>query len=183
MTEGYAYLGQWNSSTASPVPDNGWISAEEARQRFDEGTRRFDVVPASTHDAQGSGGPAVPPWVLTCWEGGRACTVSFLTAGGSAWRVVEYEEEDGRLFRAVVHEYTFPDQEGRYRPKEAQLKTRGTFRPDGTGTVTVDDKSSPTVGRLSLDQVDVSGNWMPVPAFGAWELLTDPDDAAAPSAS
>lgn len=183
MSEAYAYLGQWNYSTNAPVPDYGWLSVDEARQRWDEGSKRFDVVRSSVHEAQTAGQAVVPPWVLTCWEGGQAFTVSFLNAVGSVWRVIEYRREDGRLFKGAVYEYTFPDETRRYRAKEARLKTHGIFRPDGTGVLTVDDKSQPTVDRLSMDQVDVSANWMPVPDFGDWEQIVDPDYAAAPSAS
>lgn len=55
------------------------------------------------------------------------------------------------------------------------------MKPDGTGFLTINDKSRPTVERLSIDQIDVSGNWLDYPAFGDWHVLLDPDFGARPA--
>lgn len=74
-----------------------------------------------------------------------------MNPAGSVWRIVDYKQEDGRLFKGSVYEYTDPDEAQRYRLKEARLKTHGIFKSDGTGNLLVDDKSQPTVDELSMD--------------------------------
>lgn len=53
------------------------------------------------------------------------------------------------------------------------LLTIGRFEPDGTGTLQIEGKSGPTTQRLSIDQMDVSGQWLDIPAFGDWSRLSD----------
>ena len=40
--------------------------------------------------------------------------------------------------------------------------------------------SKPTVDRLSMDQVDVSGNWLDLPAIGEWGPLIHPGAGSMP---
>lgn len=177
----YAYVGQWNARLRRPMPGESWLDEADARDAYESRSRRFDVVSADARaeGADGRGGPA--PFVLTVWAGGvSAATTQFYTEHGTLWRSIEYKEVDGRLFTWIVDDYSYPGDDKRYAASQSILHLTGTFDPDGTGTLTVNDKSKPTVDRLSMDQVDVSGNWFERPAFGDWGPLVDPGAGTIP---
>jgi hypothetical protein len=181
MSNDYAYVEQWNDMTNSPIADKEWISEDVARNRY--GSRRFDVVPRFVQDGQDQD-PRIPaPWVLTAWgEGVTAFKSVFYTPGGSVGRVTQWKDEGDRIFRWIIVDYAYADDDTPHRLSDSIMIVRGKFNPDGTGTLTIDDKSKPTVDRLSMDQVDVSGNWLDRPSFGEWEPLIDPGAGSMPGA-
>jgi hypothetical protein len=114
--------------------------------------------------------------VLTAYASGPVgFHVVFLNPAGSIWRIINYKNEDGRLFKWDVADYRYPDDAKRYGRDECTMLLTGKFNPDGTGSLTVNDKSKPTIDRLSMDQVDVSGHWLDRPEFGNWAQLVDPE--------
>jgi hypothetical protein len=181
MGQSYAYLGRWNYKLNKPILGEEWISEEEARRAYEERTRMFDIVAAEIAQRQTEQPRPTPAWVLTSFaDGPTAFNATFVNRVGSIWRIIEYDNQDGRLFKATVLEYTYPDETHRYRQDECTMLLTGGFNPDGTGSLTVNDKSKPTIDRLSMDQVDVSRHWMDRPEFGNWEHLTDPEFGTPP---
>ena len=179
----YAYLGRWNYKLNKPALGEEWISEDAARQMYEAQQGKFDVVPLAIADGQGGEPRPVPPWVLTAYaKGPLAFRVTFVNPVGSIWRMIDYKDVDGRLFKWVVVDYSYPDTTSRYRLDQNTMVVDGSFNPDGTGSLTINDKSKPTVDRLSMDQVDISKHWMDRPPFGAWEQLTDPEFGTTPSA-
>jgi hypothetical protein len=186
MTSSYAYLGRWNDWLNKPVSDESWIDEDEARRRYETEPAAFEIVPATLRSeldrldlaqSESPRTPVDPPrWVIRVSAGsGYRFKVTFLNRAGSVWRSIDYKQIAGRLFKDGVWEYTYPDEDRLYPQDRSLVTMQGIFNPDGSGSAMINDKSSPTIDRLSMDQVDVSGHWMDVPAFGEWELLTDPD--------
>jgi hypothetical protein len=181
MTAEFAYVEQWNDMTNSPIGGATWISEDVARDRYR--AKRFDVVPGSAREGQRHDPPIAVPWVVTAWsEGVSAFTSVFYTPGGSVRRTIEWKDEGDRIFKWIVVDYTYADDTQRHSEWECAMIVKGKFNPDGTGTLTINDKSKPTVDRLSMDQVDVSGNWLDRPAFGEWGPLMDPGAGSMPGA-
>lgn len=175
-TPTYAYLGRWNYSLHKPVLDREWITEDEARAGLEAGIIRCDIVPGYVQGHEHERPRPRTPWVITAFgSGAMGFSVDFLTSGGSIARILEYKNVDGRLFLGSVTDYTYPDEDRYYRQSECTKFIYGITKPDGSGFLTINDKSQPTVVRLSIDQVDVSGNWLDRPAFGDWHVLLDPD--------
>jgi len=178
----YAYLGRWNYSLHKPVPDESWITEDEARSGLEAGVIRCDIVPAEVYTRRDETPRPSSPWVITAFGGGATgFSVNFLTQHGSIRRIVDYDNVDGRLFMGSVIDYTYPDDARWYAQYDCTQLFYGILKPDGTGFLTINDKSRPTVERLSIDQIDVSGNWLDYPAFGDWHVLLDPDFGARPT--
>ena len=121
------------------------------------------------------------PWTLRFYsQGDTRFRSTFFDEHGSVRRVIWYEVLDERLFRSEVTEYTYDygRDPGRRDEDECVLLTHGLFKPDGTGTLQINDKSAATTQRLSVDQMNVSGQWLDVPAFGDWSRLSDPGSAS-----
>jgi hypothetical protein len=181
MSTDYAYVEQWNAKVSLPILDKEWITEDTAREQYQ--SRRFDVVPGFVLEGQEQE-PRVPaPWVLTVWsEGVSAFTSVFYTPGGSVFRTIEWKDEGERIFKWIVVDYTYADDDAPHRLSDSTMIVNGKFNTDGTGTLTINDKSKPTVDRLSMDHVDVSGNWLDRPVFGEWEPLLDPGLGTMPGA-
>lgn len=183
MSSAFAYLGQWNEKTGRPALDQEWLDDAVARAAYEERSRGFDVVPADVRIAVETANTSRTPWVLHSWPGGVAAFRStFFTPAGSIFRIIDWKDEGDRIFKWSVVEYSYPDDDKGYRQDQNIMLVRGNFNTDGTGTLTINDKSKPTVDRLSMDQVDVSGNWLDRPAFGEWGPLIDPDFGTMPGA-
>ncbi|MFJ4254000.1 hypothetical protein [Microbacterium sp. NPDC090003] len=187
----YAYLGRWNYSLQEPVPDESWIPEAEAKADYDSCTVAFDIVDGDVNRFREET-RLIPPWVITSFGGVLSgFRVNHLTAQGSVRLDIHFEHVQGRLFLGTLLDYTYPDDDRYYRRSDSTQILYGIMNPDGTGFLTIDDKSRPTVERLSMDQVDVSNNWLDRPGFGDWHVLlgpdagtrlTSPSPAAAPTA-
>lgn len=174
----YAYLGAWNSRTKKPIAEEGWITPAEAQTKYDELTGHFEVVPYSVFEGQSADPRPATPWTVRFHsEGVWRFSSTFFDDHGSIYREISYKLVEERLFKASVVEYghVYGPGDGRHDRAQSTSLTRGRFAPDGTGTLEINDKSQPTVERLSIDQIDVSGHWLDVPAFGEWAALADPD--------
>ena len=177
MPHTYAYLGAWNDWLNKPLLDEGWIEEDEARARYEGLRDHFEVGPTPSSRASRMNRDSSPPGRCASTRRGTPASVRpSSTSAGPVRRVVWYELVDGRLFRSEVTEYAYDyaQEHGRRDEDECVLLTIGRFEPDGTGTLWIEDKSVPTSRRLSIDQIDVSGQWLDVPAFGDWSRLSDP---------
>lgn len=185
MTESptYAYLGEWNNELRTPTPLGPWITEEEARAGLEAGAIRCDIVPGYVQEREHERPRPHTPWVITAFGGGvTGFTVSHLSRHGSIQRIVEYDNIDGRLFVGGLIDYTYPDDTRWYAQYDCIKLLHGIMKPDGTGFLTINDKTQPTVERLSIDQIDVSENWLDRPAFGDWHVLLDPNFGTHPAA-
>lgn len=111
MTESatYAYLGRWNYSLQEPVPDESWITEDQARAGLEAGVIRCDIVSGEVYTHRDETPRPSNLWVITAFGGGvTGFSVNFLTRHGSIQRIVDYENVDGRLFMGSVIEYIYP---------------------------------------------------------------------------
>ncbi|WP_448058443.1 hypothetical protein [Cellulomonas hominis] len=111
-------------------------------------------------------------WVMGFHPGVR---VQFFTPAGSVWRLIDYDNVDGRLFQQANVTYTYPDGTRRYRMGESTILVSARFKPDGSGSIEINDKSQPTVQRTRFKDADFSTFWMDWPAFEDWDQLANPD--------
>ncbi|WP_448058441.1 hypothetical protein [Cellulomonas hominis] len=111
-------------------------------------------------------------WVMGFHPGVR---VRFFTPAGSLWRLIDYKYIDGRLFQQANVTYTYPDDTHRYDEDESTILVSARFKPDGSGSIEINDKSQPTVQRTRFKDADFSTFWMDWPAFEDWDQLANPD--------
>jgi len=165
------YATRWSTKTRLPTPDSRWLEEDEARAIYESGASMLEVVDAAVRDEAG-----VPRarWVLGLGPSGRV-RAQFFTPAGSIWRSTDYDVVDGRLWRWISDDYTYPDDARRYVEFESTGHITATFRPDGTGTIDFIDHSKPDVDRARLTEAPVAGFWMDRPVFGQWDQLADPD--------
>jgi len=165
------YTTRWNTTTRRPIVGHRWLDEDEARGIYESGASMLEVVDAAVRDEAG-----VPRarWVLGLGPSGRV-RAQFFTPAGSIWRSTDYDVIDGRLWRCISRDYTYPDNTHRYSQTDATMQIASTFHPDGTGTIDFIDHSKPDVDRARLTEAPVSGFWMDRPVFGQWDQLADPD--------
>lgn len=177
MPETYAYLGAWNDWLNKPILDEGWFDEVEARARYESMREHFEVVPYAVFECQSQGPRPGTPWTVRFYsEGDTRFKSTFFDDYGSIYRVIWYALVDERLFKSEITEYTYDynHDPGRRDEDECVLITNGLFRPDGTGTLRINNKSEPTIQQLSIDQIDVSAHWLDIPEFGHWDQLSNP---------
>jgi hypothetical protein len=180
MTD-YRYLGSWNFLLNKPILGESWMDEAEARACYETGGDTFTVV-----DADASEGVA-PKFVLDVSPSrvDPRFRATFLNDALSVVEVVDYKTVDGRLFQWITVNFEYPDESTKYAMGESTLTVRGKTEPNGDGFLTINDKSKPTVEKISFHDVPVDDLWLPVPKFGEWEDLTKrtPGDAHLPSAA
>jgi hypothetical protein len=156
---GYRYLGRWNYLLNKPIGSQGWIDEAEAQRRYETGGDFFTVVDTD------AGVGVAPKFVL-------AVSPSRVTVGG-------------RLFQWITVNFEYPDESTKYAMDDSTLTVRGKTEPNGDGFLTINDKSKPTVEKISFHDIPVDDLWLPVPKFGEWQDLTTrtPGDAHHPSAA
>jgi hypothetical protein len=167
MTD-YSYLGRWNFLLNRPIADEGWIDDVEAQRRYESGSGLFAAV-----DARARNG-AAPKFVIEVSPskvdpGFRAI---FLNDAASIVEVITYKTVDGRLFKWISVNYEYPDETTKYELDESTIIVKGKTSPSGDGLLTVNDKSKPTVEKISFRDVPTDDLWLPVPKFGEWANLT-----------
>jgi hypothetical protein len=110
---------------------------------------------------------------------------TFLNEALSIVEVVDYKTVGGRLFQWITVNFEYPDESTKYAMDDSTLTVRGKTEPNGDGFLTINDKSKPTVEKISFHDIPVDDLWLPVPKFGEWQDLTTrtPDDAHHPSAA
>lgn len=167
------YVERWHERRREPVLGFRWLSVEEAEERYRTRTRtgELNIVDALLRDPDGR---PRPRWAIGV--GMRGVRVRFFTPGsGSISREVDYDDRDGRLWRWITVEYTYPDDERFYRLGQSVRFDTAKLEPDGTGYVDFNDKSKETVDRARLTDAPVSGFWLDWPEFGQWDDLANPD--------
>jgi hypothetical protein len=165
------YATRWNTTTRRPIVGHRWLEEGEARGIYESASGDFVVVDAAVRDEAGL---PCARWVIGIGTSG-GIRVRFFTPAGSIWRSTDYDVIDGRLWRWISRDYTYPDDARRYWRSESTFQIASQFRPDGTGTVDFIDHSKPDVDRARLTEAPVSGFWMDRPVFGQWDQLADPD--------
>lgn len=172
MTGPILYVTAWNDMTRKPLGGgHRWLEVDEARARYDVSHEHIEVVEASRRDHLDR---PVPKWTISLTPGIGA-RVQFYTDAGSIWRLIDYDVIDGRLWRWITADYIYPDDDRRHNFRDATQMVTSEFRPDGTGTIDIDDKSQPEVARARLTDAPVNGFWLDWPTFGDWEHLNDPE--------
>ena len=165
----YRYLGSWNFLLNRPIASDGWINDAEAQRRYESGSGLFAVVDAD------AGNGVAPKFVLEVSPskvdpGFRAI---FLNDAMSIVEVITYKTVDGRLFKWISVNYEYPDETTKYELDESTMIVKGKTSPSGDGLLTINDKSKPTVEKVSFRDVPVDDRWLPIPTFGDWRNLTN----------
>lgn len=172
VSEDVLYTTKWNDLTRRPIAGHRWLSTQEAQAAWDAGAAvGIEAVDAAHRDPDGV---PLPRWVL----GGAATggiRVQFFTPGGSIHRSTDFDDRDGRLWRWISVNYIYPDQTNRYFEPDCLEMITEEFNPDGTGRISYDIKTEPTVTVHNLTGAPVHGFWLDRPPFGHWTDLTNPD--------
>ena len=178
MSSDVLYTTRWNDWTRRPIGGHRYLTEPEARQLYNGDSEGLEFVDAAVRDDEG-----LPHarWLLGISDAG--VRAQFFTPAGSIWRSTDYDLIEGRLWRWITRDYTYPDDTRRYDQDESTMMIESAFRPDGTGTVDLDDPAKPDVDRAHLEDAPVSGFWMDRPAFGHWDQLADPEYGIPPDAS
>ena len=169
MSDDVLYTTRWVSKVRKPFPGHRWLSVDEARAAYESGSK-IEVVDAVERDTEGN---PRPRWVIGLGISGRV-RVQFFTPGGSVWQLTDYDSIDGRLWRWITDTFVYPDQEAFYIQPQAVTKITAKFRPDGTGTVSFDERDG-MVNTARMTGSPVEGFWLDRPRFGDWADLTNPD--------
>lgn len=171
----FLYFERWNFHLFKPILDAGWISREDAEERYGRREpKTFGVVAGRSGVGEGA---VIPAFILMIAPGRLAFSSYFFNRAGSVSRVLDYEHVDGRLFMhsATDYVYVYPDQ-AKYRVYEEATKIfKTTYRPDGYGTLRTKDSSTKTSLLEEFQDVPIEHNWMPIPEFGDWENLINPE--------
>ena len=165
MTQVVLYTSRWNDLTRQPVRGHSWLTEDEARRRY-EASEGVEIVDALLRDPDGT---PRPRWVMGSY--GRV-RLQFFTPAGAVRREVDYDLIDGRLWRWVTVDCTYADDE-QHDQVEAVLSVEVSSRPDGTGTVSIDDSATGRRSVSRLTDVPTDGGWLDVPSFGEWGPLVD----------
>ena len=99
----------------------------------------------------------------------------FFTPSRSLWRLIDYNNIDGRLWRWITLDYSYPDDSRRYSQFECTALYTSVFNPDGTGVVKINDKSAPEISQTTVSDAPVDGFWLDFPQFGDWANLSNPE--------
>jgi hypothetical protein len=166
----YRYLSRWNFLLNRPIGGEGWIDDNEARRRYESGSGLFAIV-----DSDAGDGVAVPKFVIEVSPSRTAPAIrsTFLNNAASIVEMIDYKFVDGRLFKWLDLNYEYPDETTKYGQDESILILDGKIEPNGDGVLRVNDKSKPTVEKVSFRDVPVDDLWMPLPKFGEWENLAN----------
>ena len=170
MTGDVWYTTSWSHTTHEPTPGHEWLTNEGASEYFlRKRPGGLDVIDAHVVDA---GNRPRARWAID-W-GGVGARVRFFTEAGSTWRTVDWELIDGRLWRWITIDWTYPDDTRIYRSSEAILDVRASARPDGTGDFTTEDVTTGQESFVELTDAAKPSYWIDVPTFGDWTVLADP---------
>lgn len=169
------YTTCWNAVTRRPDPDHRWLNASAARQLY-ESHHGIDVIDAAVTDASDV------PWPRWAIEfTGSEARVRFLDQHTALWRQVDYYAVDDRLWRHGTYDFTYPDDSKRWEQSDLMLKVESVVRPDGTGSLTILDKTECKPGTQLVSQYSgraINAYWIDRPEFGDWAALTDPGPSA-----
>jgi hypothetical protein len=166
------YTTRWNDWTRQPMPGHSYLDEAAARALWDRGELLL-VVDGSR---RGPAGEVQARWLFSALKGDGARCV-FYTPAGSVWRRVDYRLIDGRLWRWIVTDWQYPDDDRLYSDSKALFRIKGRLDVDGTGYVDFFDEK---VGKGNItkfrDYPFPAGYWMDPPQFGDWSRLADPDN-------
>jgi hypothetical protein len=169
------YTTHWIGDSRRRDQDRERLTTAAARQ-FYENHREINVVDAADIDA--SGAPR-PRWTIEF--AGSDARVQFLDRNKAVRRRVDYEAIDGRLWRRSTYDYTYPDDSKQWDPSESMLKVESVVHPDGTGSLTILDRTECRPGNRLVSQYSgraASTYWIHRPEFGDWTVLTLPGPSA-----
>ncbi|WP_020018175.1 hypothetical protein [Promicromonospora sukumoe] len=147
-----------------------------AAEQLYESRGAMEVVDAADVDAAGT---PRPRWTIEF--SGCDARVRFLDRHGAVWRQVDYRTIDGRLWRQRVSDYTYPDGSRLWEPSELMSEVESVVHPDGTGSLTILDKTKCKPGTWLVSQFSARASeayWVDRPEFGGWAALTHPGRSA-----
>ena len=157
----FVYGKEWNEKLRKMSQP---ISEDEARSRFVNGPR-FSVAKLPYEDA------GVPFYSMEIEPNLSAVNVIFYDEFGSISKLHGFRRIGGQLFQDSSVSYVYADRNRLNRMNDAIILKTVDYDPAGVGRITTDDKSQPTIERVSYDNVDISDNWEAIPEFGNWDSL------------
>jgi len=174
MTQDVLYTTFWSQMTRVPPPEVGWLNEEQARMQFEQGD--LQVVDAAHRDADSL---PWPRWVIGIGTSGRV-RVRFFDEHTTLWRLVDWDNIDGRLWRWITYDYTYSSTGKQWSEKDSILTEKASVQTDGTGYVVTVDKSTKPGRRLKTDFADRASGayWLDYPKFGDWVGLSSPGPSA-----
>ena len=173
MTTEVRYTTQWNPMTRRPIAGHEWLDQASARALFEAGGD-LNVVDAARTDDDGL---PQPRWLLGIGSSGRI-RAQFFDEHGSVVRLVDYDRVDGRLWRWVTVDYTYPTDSERHNLSDVTVETEAAVRPDGHGHLSTENATTGQESRLQFSDGGRDEYWVPVPEFGDWAALSKPGPSA-----
>jgi len=174
MTQDVLYTTFWSQKTRVPPPEVGWLDQEQARAQFGKGD--LQVVDAVHRDADGL---ARPRWIIGLGTSGRV-RVRFFDEHTTLWRLVDWDNVEGRLWRWITYDYTYASTDQQWSEKDSVLTEKASVQSDGTGYVVSVDKSTSPGRRHKTEFTDRASDayWLDYPQFGEWAVLAQPGPSA-----
>jgi len=165
---GYEYCYQWNFLTKAPIAE---LTRDEARARFD-GRRKepddwFSVV-ARSQDGAAAG---AVDYVLEVTPHADFINTFLCDEWGSITRIYNFRREPAGMFFFCRTEYTYPDEARRFFQHQWLTAEIILYKLDGSMTRRLESKSGPDVQQWEHHDVDLSGNWDPVPESEQWDAI------------
>lgn len=175
MTEDVLYTARWNGITRRPVADYEWLDAAGAEELYSTGSG-LEVVEAANLDAEGV---PRPRWVIGLGASGRV-RVRFFDKDTTLWRLVDWDNVNGRLWRWITYDYTYPSSDQQWSEKDSVLTEKASVQSDGTGYVVSIDKTTKPGRRLKTEFTNrgLDAYWIDYPRFGEWAELIEPGPSA-----
>lgn len=191
----YRYANEWNDQTLRPKRSEPYLEESEARERYENGGKSFDVIPEPDPST------GIPAWAMRIFTGDGAVKVTHYDARGTVTRITGFRRYepgadapvtgggsgDARLFHDEIVDYFYPESDERQFEFQSSSSITAYIKPNGTSKVIYQDVEPGKQTTAEYRDVPVESYWADRPAFGEWAALADPNygdsDIAAPTAS
>lgn len=171
-----AYAPNYNEWTGRPIRSEPWLSVDEARERYESGRGTFEAAEAAERDSDHL---LHARWAIGITRR-EMVRVHFFNRASSILASATYVEREGRLFLTQRADYIYPDQDSRYGQDQSVQTISSTFKFDGRGFYTMNDKVTKEVLRTKFKDGDLSTLWFNWPAFGDWDVFLDLNNGILP---
>ena len=167
MTE-YTYSRKWSFPGCKPRDS---FDASVAQGRFDgPGGSADHLIAVAAWDGEGVG-VGIPQFVLEVTPGAGFVYAYLLDEWNRICHIYHFEKMGARMFLFNRVAYMYPDEPRHFHQFQATSIESIGFRANGCAKRKVTDKAAGVVDEVESGDVDVSGNWEPVPEFGEWGPL------------